>query len=198
MQPCSRTDRIMMSPFTRASRVSRSRAHSPAARRACPSTCRASHRPSATPDSSAIRVAQATPATPSPRPSTNHTSSATFSPFCNSCSACSARVRSTAISPPVIAYNQMVWRTPRSRDRQIVAEPAPRPHPNRGQPECRPEDRHLQRDEEDQPRGGVRCSQRARPDGRRHSARRPRHAPAPPDRTCPCAGTRTPNRWTSG
>ncbi len=56
---------------------------------------------SATPATSAMTVAQATPATPKPRPSTNHRLMAMFAPFIASCSTSTAAVRSCAMSQPV-------------------------------------------------------------------------------------------------
>ena len=56
----------------------------------------------ASPDHSATKVAMATPSTPMPKPSTSARSSTTFTPFIHSCSTSTARVRSCAISQPVM------------------------------------------------------------------------------------------------
>ena len=102
-EPCSRTERSMISELTRQKRSIRSRAKIPARPATSRKAARQNHSPSANPASSAISVAAATPPTPQPRPSTNSRSSTTFSPFCSNCRTSTLRVRSIAISQPVMA-----------------------------------------------------------------------------------------------
>jgi hypothetical protein len=103
---CNRSDRTRMSPLTFIMLIQRGPSNTCAQSRhaGTPKAARQNHSPSAAPDHSARKVAMATPWIPQPSPSTNHRSSAIFSPFIHSCTTSTARVRSCAISQPVIAY----------------------------------------------------------------------------------------------
>ena len=113
--PRNRNDTNTVSSISDRSRISR---FTPAIRRSCTRSntrvqsrqagtrndARQNHRPSASPDHSAMKVAQATPVTPQSSPSTNHRSSPILSPFIATWMASTAPVRSCAISQPVTPY----------------------------------------------------------------------------------------------